>query len=156
MTSPYDTKITKVKNALENVFLKKEEIIDELNSLLDTMIATETSENEDNRLLIIIINANLYGVDDVQLVDYINEVNYTEESLLEIKELKARYSYTNADNINYTVMFKLPSDLSLENACLKYISTNYTDNRYLYALSDENEDNRIIEDDGSLPYNPLA
>ncbi len=65
MASPYDEKIGKLNTALENVYLKKVNIIDELSTLLDGMIAIEPITFK--------IDYSSLGIVDVFRIENIND-----------------------------------------------------------------------------------
>lgn len=128
---------------LSIVYLKKADLIGELEDILDEMIDSETP------ITINISNAPFGPSASILLINYkTNEVYDTTNQYT--TSLYHTMTYTND-----TISFKMPIELSFEDAALKVtipvMGTTYTFYQYLYTLEDTDNDKIINVDREELP-----
>lgn len=148
MTSPYDTKITKVKNALENVYLKKADLIDELGDILDIMIDSETT---------IIVNITTQSSSGGVSFN-VSLINYKTSEVYDTNDPYTTSIYHTMTYTNNNISFEMPTELSFEDSILSMVATymgqSYYTTYYLYELEDTDDDNIINVNIGDLPTSP--
>lgn len=148
MTSPYDTKITKVKNALENVYLKKVDLIDELGDILDIMIDSE-----------IPITVNITTTSSSSGVSFnVSLINYKTSEVYDTNNPYMTSLYHTMTYTNNIVSFEMPTQLSFEDSILSmsatYMGQTYYTTYYLYELEDTDNDKIINANIDDLPTSP--
>ena len=148
MTSPYDTKITKVKNALENVYLKKVDLIDELGDILDIMIDSETP---------IIVNITTQSSSGGVSFN-VSLINYKTSEVYDTNDPYTTSLYHTMTYTNNSISFEMPTELSFEDSILSMVATymgqSYYTTFYLYELEDTDNDKIINANIDDLPTSP--
>lgn len=149
MTSPYNEKVNKLNTALENVYLKKADLIDELGDILDIMIDSETP---------ITVNITTTASSSGGVSFNVSLINYKTSEVYDTNDPYTTSLYHTMTYTNNIVSFEMPILLSFEDSILSMVATymgqSYYSTFYLYELEDTDNDKIINANIDDLPTSP--